>query len=378
MSEENRPVPADDANADWDAIGRYLAGESDAVEAAAVEAWLAAHPGEAELVSLVNARAERLTQQADVAVDTEAALAAVRARIAADTPARPDLRVERGGAFHAASRTAAPRPAASAAPTRRWRMVGMAVAAGFAAVIAISQFRGRGETTPREFQTAVGQRDSLRLPDGSTVVLAPGSRLVLASSFDRGARDVTLEGAAFFEVVHDSTRPFTVHAGGADIRDIGTAFSVKTGRDGAVSVAVTHGIVSVGSAAGGVPGGATARAPSVAPVELHAGDRGVLLDGQVAVARGVVTDEDVAWTHGQLAYRDAPIGEVQADLQRWYGVDLQITDSALARRTLTASFKGDSAAQVLRLIALALGAEVVQRGDTVWLQPQSATPPATP
>lgn len=377
MSEENRPVPADDTNADWDAIGRYLAGESDAVEAAAMEAWLAAHPSEAELVSLVNAHTDRLTQQADVEVDTEAALAAVRARIASDVPARPDLRVERGGASSAAPRTP-PRPAVADAPARRWRMVGMAVAAGFAAVIAISQFRGRGETLPREFQTAVGQRDSLRLPDGSTVVLAPGSRLVLASSFDKGARDVTLEGAAFFEVVHDSTRPFTVHAGGADIRDIGTAFSVKTGRDGAVSVAVTHGIVSVGSAAGSVAGSATNREPSVAPVELHAGDRGVLLGGQVAVTRGVVTDEDVAWTHGQLAYRDAPIGEVQADLQRWYGVDLQITDSALARRTLTASFKGDSAAQVLRLIALALGAEVVQRGDTVLLQPQSATPPSAP
>ena len=377
MSEENRPVPADDTNADWDAIGRYLAGESDAVEAAAMEAWLAAHPSEAELVPLVNAHTARLTQQADVEVDTEAALAAVRARIASDVPARPDLRVERGGASSAAPRTP-PRPAVADAPARRWRMVGMAVAAGFAAVIAISQFRGRGETLPREFQTAVGQRDSLRLPDGSTVVLAPGSRLVLASSFDKGARDVTLEGAAFFEVVHDSTRPFTVHAGGADIRDIGTAFSVKTGRDGAVSVAVTHGIVSVGSAAGSVAGSATNREPSVAPVELHAGDRGVLLGGQVAVTRGVVTDEDVAWTHGQLAYRDAPIGEVQADLQRWYGVDLQITDSALARRTLTASFKGDSAAQVLRLIALALGAEVVQRGDTVLLQPQSATPPSAP
>jgi transmembrane sensor len=364
MSEEIRPIPAE---ADWDAIGRYLAGESDASEAAVVEAWLATHPEDAALVSLVNSRASRFGEAADtaadLAVDTEAALHSVRGRLAAETPvqaapsARPVLRVEQGGA----PRVAAPPARAS----RRWRTVGFAIAAGLIAVVAISQFRSGG-TTPREYQTAVGQRDSVRLPDGSTVVLAPGSRLVLASSFGKGARDVTLEGAAFFEVVHDSTRPFTVHAGGADIRDIGTAFSVKTGLDGAVSVAVTHGIVSVGNAA------------SVSPVELHAGDRGVLAAGQLAVSRGVVTDEDVAWTHGQLAYRDAPLSEVRADLQRWYGVDLQIPDSALASRTLTASFRGDSVSQVLRLIALALGADVVQRGDSVLLQPQGTTPLSTP
>lgn len=362
MSEEIRPVPAE---ADWDAIGRYLAGESDASEAAVVEAWLAAHPEDAALVSLVNTRASRFDQVADDAanlvIDTEAALRTVRGRLADEAPTRPTLRVEQGGAPRPASAPASVR----SAPSRRWRTMGVAIAAGLMAVVAISQFRARGEA-PREYQTAVGQRDSVRLPDGSTVVLAPGSRLVLASAYGKDSRDVTLEGAAFFEVVHDSTRPFTVHAGGADIRDIGTAFSVKTGIDGAVSVAVTHGIVSVGNTA------------SVAPVELHAGDRGVLAAGQLAVARGVVTAEDVAWTHGQLAYRDAPLSEVRADLKRWYGVDLQITDSALAARTLTASFKGDSVAQVVRLIALALGADAVQRGDSVLLQPQGMTPPSTP
>ena len=35
--------------------------------------------------------------------------------------------------------------------------------------------------------------------------------------------------------------------------------------------------------------------------------------GTVAVARGTVTDDDMAWTRGQLAYRDAPLAEVQAD-----------------------------------------------------------------
>jgi transmembrane sensor len=357
MSDEFRPLDAVDADLRWEAIARHVAGESDPAEAAAVTAWLATHPEDAALVAVVKARELRAESMAQVSVDTEQALASVRARMAS----APTLSVERGGA--AGSRRAQP----VSAPRRSWRSIGFAAAAGLAAIVGVSQYRSTraDAAAPRDYRTAVGQRDSIRLPDGSTVVLAPGSRLTLAPTFASGARDVTLEGAAFFVVEHDAAHPFTVHAAGADIHDIGTAFSVKTASDGGVSVAVTHGIVSLGSA------GTTTEAP----VELRAGDRGVLTSGRIAVRRGVVTDDDVAWTRGLLAYRDAPMGEVQADLQRWYGIDLRVSDSLLARRTLTASFRGDSAAQVIQLIALALGAQVVQQGDTVFLQPGPGIPP---
>jgi len=357
MSDEIRPTAASAPEADWDAISRFVAGESDAVESAAVARWLATHPEDAALAAIVKARAERSASRADVSVDTERALAAVRSRLAETRSRTPSMTVHRGGA---ATHTAAPRSA------RRWRGPLFAAAAALTAMVGIAQWRGGSRATERVYSTQVGQRDSVTLPDGSTVVLAPGSRLTVASGFSSGNRDVTLEGAAFFDVKHDGAHPFVVHSRGAEIRDIGTAFSVKTDANGRVSVAVTHGIVALRDTSTG----------SAAPVELRAGDRGVLQAGTVAVARGTVTDEDMAWTRGQLAYRDAPLAEVQADLRRWYGIELQVADAALSQRTLTASFRGDSAAQVVQVIALALGAEVVQRGDTILLQPQG--PGSTP
>lgn len=353
------PRLSDDLDARWDAIARFAAGESDASESAQVSAWLSTHPEDAALVALVNARAARAEQQADTQshrIDAERALASVMGRL---ETARPTLTVERGGAPTA-------QVAATATP-RRWRIGTMAAAAAVVAVGAFAIWKGRiAEPITLEYRTAVGKRDSLQLPDGSTVVLAPGSRLTLAEGFTKGTREVTLEGAAFFNVVHDDAHPFTVHAAGAEIRDVGTAFSVKT-TAGNVAVAVTHGIVSV------------RREPTAAradtATELHAGDRATL-DGQsVRVQRGVVTADDVAWTRGQLAYRDATLAEVQADLARWYGITLQVNDSTLARRTLTATFRSDSAAQVVQLVALALGADVVQRGDTVLLQRAGAGAP---
>ncbi len=351
MSEEIRPsaASAPAPEADWDAIARFVAGESDAVESAAVAHWLATHPEDAAVAAIVKTRAERAAVRSEVSVDTDRALASVRARMA--EPPSPALTVQRGGA---ARNTVAARSA------RRWRGPVFAAAAALAAMVGIAQWRGGGTATEQVYATQVGQRDSVKLPDGSTVMLAPGSRLTVASGFNSGHREVTLEGAAFFDVKHDGAHPFVVHSRGAEIRDIGTAFSVKTDVNGRVSVAVTHGIVALRDTTAG----------SAAPVELRAGDRGVLQAGTVAVARGTVTDEDMAWTRGQLAYRDAPLAEVQADLRRWYGIELQVADAGLARRTLTASFRGDSAAQVVQVIALALGADVVQRGDTILLQPQ--------
>ena len=77
---------------------------------------------------------------------------------------------------------------------------------------------------------------------------------------------------------------------------------------------------------------------------------------------------------GRLVYHDAPIAEVRADLRRWYGLELRLTDSALDARHLTATFEGESADAVLRVIGLALGADVERRGDTAVVRPRAGAP----
>lgn len=79
---DERPPTAPEA--DWEAIARCLADESNPVEFAHVRAWLVAHPVDAVLVEAVKARTAHAEARADVTVDIEAALAAVRTRLAAD------------------------------------------------------------------------------------------------------------------------------------------------------------------------------------------------------------------------------------------------------------------------------------------------------
>lgn len=363
----DRPTPVDpprdpDAQPDWEALARALDAEGDP---SAVARWADAHPADAPFLALVKERMAGTEPAAPSAEATERALAAVRARMQA-----PALSVSSGGASAPARRA----PAAPVAPPA-WRRWGVPAAA--AAVLALASVRLTLPSRPQlmvesPITTAQGVTDTLALPDGSQVILGPGSRLVVADGYGGDHRAVTLEGAGFFTVRHDAARPFVVRVAGAEVRDVGTAFSVKTDRAGGVAVAVTEGVVELHRTAG--PAAAAA-----APVTLRAGDRGdVSAEGTVTAARGVVDSASVAWTRGVLAYRDAPLREVQADLRRWYGLDVQVSDSLLARRTLTASFTADSATQVLRVVALALGADILERGDTVVLLPQGIVPSRAP
>lgn len=341
-----------DPDREWEALARYVAGESQPDEVRTVEAWLAAHPADARLLGSVKQHADAAAAASDITVNVDAAFAKVRGQLGTPAAAPPDrLTVVRGGA---------PKPSAAPARSPFVPRLIMAVAATVLAFVGWQAWQSDGAAEggrERVLATGIGQRDSLTLSDGSKVVLAPGSKLTVAADFDGGNRLVTLEGAAYFDVHHDEAHPFTVRSAGAEIRDIGTAFTVKTDAAGDVTVAVTHGIVALRG---------TNSATSSA-VELHAGDRGTVSAETVAVSRGTVTDDETTWTRGQLSYRDTPLSVVQADLKRWYGVDVQVADSALAHRTVTMPSQPD-AERVLSNIVAALGIERTQRGDTIILR----------
>lgn len=66
------------------------------------------------------------------------------------------------------------------------------------------------------------------LPDGSKVILSAGSKLNYPSSFDgMDKREVFLDGEAFFDIRHNSSRTFVVHTGSLTTVVLGTAFNIK-------------------------------------------------------------------------------------------------------------------------------------------------------
>jgi transmembrane sensor len=363
-SERDLPQdPADEpGDPRWDAVARDLAGEGDAASEATARAWRSEHPDEAAAVDALDRTLDRLAFTAPADLDVEAALRRVKAR-RAEAPQEQAHVLP----FPATARPTVVMPARR----RRWPVPGLAAAALLlvaGGVTAWRELRARrgGDVAGQTFATIVGTRDSVRLPDGTRVTLGPRSTLEVASDYGRGRREVRLRGEGYFAVAHDAAAPFVVRTEAASIHDVGTAFVVRDGTDGRVSVAVTEGTVLLHAAG----------TDSAAGVLVHARARGTVVPGRApVVAPNAVTDDDLAWTRGQLAFHDAPFPEVAAELRRWYGLELRAADSSLVERHLTAAFHGEGPSEVLRVVALALGASVEQRGDTAFLRAAPASPP---
>jgi transmembrane sensor len=176
---------------------------------------------------------------------------------------------------------------------------------------------------------------------------------------------VYLDGDGYFVVTHDAAHPFAVHTAHAVARDVGTKFGVRDYATATTTeVAVADGAVSLSVAVPTVGHAADT-------VLLQADDIGQIdPQGQITAVRDADVAGALAWTDGRLVFRDAPLRDVIAELRRWYDLDLQVHDSAVAARRLTASFSDESVPLVLERIALSLDLRVDRQGRTIVLRPR--------
>jgi transmembrane sensor len=161
---------------------------------------------------------------------------------------------------------------------------------------------------PDVYATAKGERRDIVLSDGTKIALNTASSVTVSMQPQR--REITLaQGEAAFTVTHDANRPFVVHVGDRVLTDLGTDFEVLR-QNGTITVTVREGLVGVQRAGDGQ------RDLKLGP-GMRLDHREGSPDSMVLVAN---TDEAFAWRAGRLIYRDRPLSEVAADLDR-YGQD---------------------------------------------------------
>jgi transmembrane sensor len=213
----------------------------------------------------------------------------------------------------------------------------------------------------REMVTPNGARSTFTLDDGSRVTLNAGSRLQWAADFGARARDVYLQGEAYFAVTHDAARPFRVHARGAVAHDLGTRFTVRAYPElPRVEVVVAEGSVSLRRNRGETRDSAI----------LAAGQLGRIGDtGPPTIESNVAVERWTAWTGGSLVLDGLTLAEALPQLDRWYDARIVVVDSALARRRVTARFHDETLPQMLDALTLALGARWRQSGRSITLTP---------
>lgn len=279
-----------------------------------LQAELAQHEGGHELMQVW----ELLAIADPVAGSPEAN--AAWARISADIARGRPLLTPMADAAAISSARGAPRPA-PAVPRRVWPTAALALAATLAVVVGAGSWAAR----PMVVRAPVGRQVVHTLPDGSVAELNAGSTLRYRAGL-RGrlglpaaARDVSLDGEAFFDVVPNRT-PFEVRTVEARVTVLGTRFLVRARADEeeGTSVAVESGRVRV------TPQGTS----SEAAVVLQAGEgtvvgRGVTAPTPVSV---VGVERLTLWRRGGFALVDQPLDAILRELERQYGLDIRLTN----------------------------------------------------
>lgn len=183
------------------------------------------------------------------------------------------------------------------------------------------------------FQTRHGEQLTQRLADNSVLHLNTDSSVSIR--YGKAERLVTLgSGQASFEVTHEATRVFRVHAGAAEITDLGTKFDVRLDK-GSTVITVIEGRVAVGPRA-------SAQSLPQRPIELNA-------DQQVRVAEGlwpaapvaVDAEHTTAWLHRQIVFQNEPLEQVASEYNRYTARPIEIATPALKTLRISGVFATD-------------------------------------
>ncbi|PTN10126.1 FecR family protein [Mangrovibacterium marinum] len=190
-----------------------------------------------------------------------------------------------------------------------------------------------------EVSAPAGQKTQIMLPDSSVVRLNGGTMLRYNNSFGAENRFVELDGEAYFDVRKSSRKAFIVHTRELDVKVYGTSFNVNAyANDHTVEVGLKHGSVGI----------------EQNKQEVLRIKPGQLVTYSKEANRFRVNNADIsmisAWTNNELVFDEKPFNLICKYLERWYGVDIALSNELIDNQKYTFRVKTESLHEVLELI----------------------------
>lgn len=214
-------------------------------------------------------------------------------------------------------------------------------------VLAVNEFSAVAPTDVVENNSTESKRVVLR--DGSIVEMSPGSRIRFSDESDASVRELFLEGEAYFDVAHNSDRPFLVYAGNVVTKVLGTTFVVSAlGQDEKVTVSVRTGKVTVYSRNSSHK--KTVLVPNQEAVYNKVTD--VLATQPVTVMGPSAPYSKITEMH----FEETPVSAVLEMLNETYDIDISFHKETLSGCVLTSSFYEEGLYDRIDVICTAIGA----------------------
>lgn len=229
------------------------------------------------------------------------------------------------------------------------------------------------------YTTQVGEQYTVTLSDGSVVKLNAMSKIRVR--FADSVRHVDLlRGQAFFQVAHDTARPFWVWADNTKVRAVGTQFDVYR-KSANTTVSVLEGTVAIvpdvpvhTAANASSSTSATSAAPKTRELLATAGEQ-LIVDQRIAFKPATPdVAAATAWMQGQLIFRGTALRDVAAEFNRYNLRQLVIADQKLGDLKISGIFSSTDPAMLIRFLQTRTGIEVhtTQTGIVVLHKPLPA------
>jgi ferric-dicitrate binding protein FerR (iron transport regulator) len=188
------------------------------------------------------------------------------------------------------------------------------------------------------------------LADGSQVQLNHHSSIAYRQK--SGQRLVKMKGEVFFDVSRDEYKPFVINTSNAKVQVLGTSFNIRA-REDALNERV---YVESGKVAMEVKN-------SGRQMLLTQGQLGVLNKSEQSVQNvQSQTINDMAWRTRKINFENANSQDIIELIASVYNVKLRI-DEAFSNRTINVDFDNQPVEEVLDVISVLLGGELIVEGD---------------
>lgn len=215
------------------------------------------------------------------------------------------------------------------------------------------QFAYLAET---RIEVPLGQMSNVVLPDGTTVQLNSGTKLVYSGKFNSGERVVSLEGEAFFDVTKDQAHPFVIKTNLLDFSVYGTSFNIQAyPEDQVINTTLVEGSL-------GIIGKGGNEITRLVPGENASYSEN---DKQLQVAQ-VNLEMFTSWKDGLVTFRNEKLKDIARKIERWYNVEIVIKNARLGEELyLGTILKNKPVDQILEVFALtsSLKYQIVPRAN---------------